>query len=567
MRAIIYARYSSANQREASIEDQVRICKERVIAEGWDLVKVLQDRAMSGASSLRPGYQSLLEGARQGKFDVVVAEALDRLSRDQEDVAALYKRMRFAGVKIITLAEGEITELHVGLKGTMNALFLKDLAEKTRRGMRGRVEAGMSGGGNTYGYRVVRRLGTDGLPVTGEREIDSAEAAVVLRVFQAYADGKSPRKIALELNADGITAPRGGAWSASTVNGNRARGTGVINNELYIGRLVWNRLAYVKDPETGRRRSRQRSDNELIVMEVPNLRVVAQDLWDAVRGRQARLEARSTKDSAFASEYPAPGFWTKQRPRYLFSGLMRCGECGGGFSKMSAQHFGCAAARNKGPTACKNLLTIRRDVLENAVLDKLRNSLMDPDLFQAFVAQFVKEWNRLQGEAATSHTAERDELERIRRQIGRFVDAIAEGTSAAMVKERLTDLEARRLHLEAHLAAAQAPAIRLHPNLADVYREKVAGLADALMADDAAEVRERIRGLVEAIILVPDNHQLKIEVRGELAAILSLAGGGGTGNTDHLVQQVKLVAGARSPLYRTTIRLIPRSRETALSRR
>lgn len=135
-------------------------------------------------------------------------------------------------------------------------------------------------------------------------------------------------------------------------------------------------------------------------------------------------------------------------------------------------HFGCSTARNKGPTACKNLLTVRRDVLEGAVLDKLRNSLMDPDLFRMFVAEFVEEWNRLQAEATAGQEAERAELERIRRQINRFVDAIAEGTPAAVVKDRLKELETRRLHLEAQLAAANSPPPRLHPNLADVYRGK-----------------------------------------------------------------------------------------------
>src|ERR1700730_2584960 len=77
-----------------------------------------------------------------------------RLSRDQEDIAGLYKRMAYADVKIVTLSEGEVTHLHVGLKGTMNALFLKDLADKTRRGQRGRIELGKSGGGNAYGYET-----------------------------------------------------------------------------------------------------------------------------------------------------------------------------------------------------------------------------------------------------------------------------------------------------------------------------------------------------------------------------------------------------------------------------
>ena len=117
----------------------------------------------------------LMPDANRGVFDIVYAEALDRISRDQEDVAGFFKRMRFADVKIITLAEGEITELHVGLKGTMNALFLKDLADKTRRGLRGRVEAGRSGGGNSYGYEVVRTMRTD-VVEAGERRINHREA-------------------------------------------------------------------------------------------------------------------------------------------------------------------------------------------------------------------------------------------------------------------------------------------------------------------------------------------------------------------------------------------------------
>jgi DNA invertase Pin-like site-specific DNA recombinase len=159
LRAVIYARYSSENQREASIDDQIRVCKERVARESWRLSQIFRDAALSGASARRSGYQALLSGARYGIFDVVVAEALDRLSRDQEDVAALFKRLRFGGIRIVTLAQGEISELHVGIKGTMNALFLKDLAEKTWRGLRGRVEAGCSGRGNSYGYSVVHRLG------------------------------------------------------------------------------------------------------------------------------------------------------------------------------------------------------------------------------------------------------------------------------------------------------------------------------------------------------------------------------------------------------------------------
>ena len=149
-RVALYARYSSDQQSASSIDDQMRICREQAAREGWQVVGTYKDAAISGSSvTLRPGIQALLQDAHARNFDVVLAEALDRVSRDQADVATLYKHLQFAGVQIVTLAEGEISELHVGLKGTMNALFLKDLVAKTHRGLRGRVEAGRSGGGNT----------------------------------------------------------------------------------------------------------------------------------------------------------------------------------------------------------------------------------------------------------------------------------------------------------------------------------------------------------------------------------------------------------------------------------
>ena len=543
MRAVLYARYSSDQQREASLEDQLRLCRERITAEGWHLVQVFQDRALSGATSLRPAYQALLASAREGAFDVLVSEALDRLSRDQEDVAALFKRMRFAGVRIVTLAEGEISELHIGLKGTMNALFLKDLAAKTHRGLRGRVEAGRSGGGNAYGYRVVRKLGSDGRPVVGEREIDGDQARVVERIFLAYSAGRSPRATALALNAEQILAPRGSAWTSSTIDGNRVRGTGILNNELYVGRLVWNRLTYIKDPDTGKRRSRARAADEKVAVEVPDLRIIDQALWDAVKIRQAALDRQQT---ATMREDPAP-FWSKQRPRYLFSGLMRCGVCGGGYSKNAAATFACSTARNKGPTACANRLSIRRDVVEQTVLDGLAHRLMDPELFKVFMVEFTTEWNRLQAEVSSEHAALEGELDRIRRQIERLVDAIVNGAPAASVNGRLHELERRRTTVEAQLASSAAPAPRLHPNLAEFYRQKMAQLAETLARDDSAEARELVRGLVDAVVLTPEDGRLQVEVRGALAAILSLAQGVRDKAADQevngLASQIKLVAG------------------------
>ena len=210
-RVALYARYSSDKQREASIEDQVRLCAERAAREGWKVIQHYTDHAISGASLMRPGIQALMQDAQGRKFDLVLTESLDRISRDQEDIAGVYKRLRFAGVQILTLSEGPVSELHIGFKGTMGALYLKDLADKTRRGLRGRIEAGKSGGGNSYGYDVVTKFTAAGEPERGDRRINEREAAIVRDIFTAYAAGKSPKAIAHALNRQKVPAPR--AWA------------------------------------------------------------------------------------------------------------------------------------------------------------------------------------------------------------------------------------------------------------------------------------------------------------------------------------------------------------------
>jgi site-specific DNA recombinase len=120
-------------------------------------------------------------------------------------------------------------------------LYLKDLAQKTHRGLEGRVRSGMSGGGLCYGYDLVPGQ-------TGARRIDQAEAAVVRRIFEAYAAGRSPRRIAMQLNKEDIPGPFGRPWRDTAIRGHITRGTGILNNELYIGRLVWNRQRVREGP-------------------------------------------------------------------------------------------------------------------------------------------------------------------------------------------------------------------------------------------------------------------------------------------------------------------------------
>ena len=538
MRAVIYARYSSDLQSPSSIEDQVRVCRERVDREGWTYLNAYCDRAVSGASRLRASYQTLLEDARCGAFDVVVAEALDRLSRDQEDVAHLFKHLSFAGVQLITLSEGKISELHIGLSGTMSALYLKQLAEKTRRGLRGRVEQGRSGGGKSYGYDVVPNSNASDSDRTGERRVNEAEAAIVCRVFKLYRDGTSPREIAKVLNSEGLPGPAGAQWGPSTINGNAKRGTGLLNNELYVGRLIWNRLRYLKDPTTGKRRSKPNPEDTFVRKDVPHLRIVHQDLWDAVKALQQQITRNTRPDRNHRD------FWTHQRPRYLVSGLMKCGVCGASYTKYGQNLFACAAMRDRG--TCSNRLTIRGDKIEAIILDGLKSRLLQPDLFEEFAREFLAEINRKRLANSASSERARQELDRINRQIARLVDAVANGADAKALNDKIKELEAARPGLEARIADAPANQPLLHPNLAKIYRGKVEHLTEAFRdPEQGREVFEIIRSLISEIRLVPADGVLAIELAGDLAGILALsAGGKGDGSAASKAMQIKVVAGA-----------------------
>ncbi len=535
MNVAIYARYSSDNQRDASIADQLRVCREFATRQGWTVVEEFTDHAISGATLLRSGFQALMQDALNQRFDVVLAEALDRFSRDQEDTAGLFKRLTFAGVNIVTLAEGDITHLHVGLKGTMNALFLKDLADKTRRGLRGRVELGKSGGGLCYGYKVTRAT-HDNAGTTGTREIVSAQAEVIRRIFRDYAAGVSPKALAKRLNAERCAGPGGTPWNPSTIHGNPGRGTGILNNELYIGRLVWNRLRYIKDPDTGRRVSRPNAPSEWVTTAVPELRIIDDELWNQVKARQVEMRR-------VASNGDPKRFNRGRRPKYLFSGLTKCAECGGGYVMYWRDRLACFGARGRG--TCTNRLTISRQEVEERVLVALREKLMRRDLFEDFCREYVRELNRLRMEHRAGLSSARSELASADREIRKLVQAIKDGVSALSIKDELLSLEARKAELQSRLSAPEMPEL-LHPRMADVYREKVGSLCRSLESEESRTgAADAIRALIETILLEPDGDELKITLKGDLAGMLSAATDSKRSpDTGDLLVQIKLVAGA-----------------------
>lgn len=527
LRVALYARYSSDNQRDASIEDQLRQCRERAAREGWTIVESYSDRAISGASLIRSGIQSVLADAQAGRFDILLSEALDRISRDQEDVAGVFKRLRFAGVAIVTLSEGEINELHVGLKGTMNALFLKDLAMKTHRGIRGRVEAGKIGGGNAYGYRVVHQLDARGEPIRGEREIIAEQAEIVLRIFREYVAGKGPQKIAFDLNRDGVPSPTGKRWGDTTIRGNREIGSGILNGELYIGRLVWNRQRKVKNPDTGRYAYRLNPQHEWIYGDAPELRIVPQALWEAAKSRQAHLsdmfagQIAGTRAAMRNLVAKNGGLNATHRPRTLLSGLVFCGCCGGTYRRRGHDRYTCT--NHALGNGCDNARTLAREPLEARVLAGLRDRMMTPQIAAEAMRAYAEETNRFNRLRRQTEASTRQALADTEKAIAEIVKVIEQGGWHRALSDRLTELEAKQDELRNRLAQAPATTLDSHPNISETYRRRIERLTEALShPDDALEAADAIREVIDRIVITPGSKrgETHITLQGDLSTIL-----------------------------------------------
>lgn len=502
-RAAIYARFSSDRQNERSSRDQIALCSAWAERQGLAVVDAYHDDAVSGASTCnRFGLAALMRDAGSGRFDVVVCEALDRLSRDQADLATLRKRLGFLSIGIMTVQDGEVGAMHIGLKGLMGELYLADLAQKTRRGQQARVREGAIGGGRSYGYAPVA-----GHP--GRLTIVPAEAAIVRRVFAEYAAGDAPRAIVARLNAEAVPGPRGGRWNASALNGSTRRRNGILLNALYAGEIVWNRQRFLKDPETGRRVSRPNPESEWVRKAVPELRIVDAATWAAVARRKAEL----------GLVLPAH----QRRPRHVFSGLVKCGCCGASYTVVGNGRLGCAGHKERGD--CANARTVALAELERRVLEALATQLADPDVMAEYVRAYQAERTRIAREARRAEHGDRRRLAELQRTIARTVDLLVTGQAPAALMDKLRELEAEKDGLERRLAeTADAAAVTLHPGAAERYRRVIQDLraTQAAGRENGDELLDMVRSLIQRIVVEPRTSKEPVDliVHGLLASLM-----------------------------------------------
>lgn len=502
-RIAVYARYSSAQQRDASIEDQVRRCRAFIEAHGgaFDPKLVFADYAVSGSSMDRPSFEALMAQvtAKPTQLDAIITEDLSRISRDFADAAYIVKKLQFAGVALHGVADGIDTSAKHGklsytIKSLVADLYLDDLRDKTLRGLEGRALAGYSTGGVPYGYKSSPVTEPDGRVIGHRVEIVPEQAEVVRWIFDQYRTGHTLTGITRQLNRQGTEPPRARTkhrlkgWAPATVRV-------FLHNEKYVGVWAFKKTKWVKVPGSNKRRPKKRPPEEVIKKDHPELRIIDPETWSEVQTRLRAVRAFYTKK---ADGTPKGRGLPGRASSYPLSSLLMCGECGkpmviygGGTSK----HYRCSHAIHRG--TCPNRKGVREDVARKKILGTIREALIKPDRV-AFVRKRIAE--RL-GEMSRERNAELDErrarLERTEEKIRGLVEFIATGDKSEYIVSTLHDLEAQAKQEKAAIANIERDAatpIRL-PTPEEVLR-RVFDL-EAHLRDDPTVGREKLRRLLK----------------------------------------------------------------------
>ncbi len=518
-RIVLYGRHSTAMQTVTSSIDQTESCMKLVTYVGGTVMATYHDPEQSGYRRDRPGLRKLLADIESGTVDLIVCEALDRLARDAEDVAWLGKKLAYHRVQLHTVSEGHVDEIKFAVAGLLGAIFLKHLIDKTLRGMEAAVLAGRCAGGRSYGYKRVIRLDDRGERIRGLLEIDEAQAAIVERIFTEFAAGASSIQIATKLNTDSVPGPRGGQWNASTVRGDPKKATGILNNPLYVGRLVWGRRQWRRNPDSEKRerRYRLREHSEWIEVAVPDLRIVDDAQWSAVH-TQIKQRSRPNSDVPVARQ---------NRRKHLLSGLIRCSCCGSGYTISGKDYYRCAGQKERG--TCSNTVSVRKGPLETATLSILQHQLLTEDHARLFAEEVQRELARLTSTSARQDQSIIDRLAVVTREIDTLAANMLAAVASPALLKLLGDREAEKARLEGQLstptAVAPSATILSHPAVQQLFKEKVSRLREALDEETVrGEAAEILSSLIESVTIYPDGRDgPEAEVVAKVADLVAFA--------------------------------------------
>jgi site-specific DNA recombinase len=505
----VYARYSSDLQRPTSIEDQIRICREYANSHGFEILNehIYIDEALCGVGGERPGLCKLLAAALSfpRPFDIILIDDSSRLSRNTANTLGMFEKLNFAGVRLIAISQGidsnhEQAQVLVTVHGMVDSLYVQELAKKTHRGLDGSLLRGRHTGGRIFGYDNVALPDNQGVVLV----VNQAEAVVVRRIFQMSAKGVSLKKIATTLNEEHLPTPRPQArngWATWCHTAIRE----MLYRELYAGTVIWNRSKFVRVPGTNRRVRRMRPQSEWRIVQREELRIIEQDLWEQVKRRL----------NAFKELYHSrvqPGLLPRsETTKFLFSGLLKCGRCGGnlaivaGGRKDQYRKYGCSQHWYRG--ACSNNLLERQEWLEKRLLADLQTEVLRPEAVDYTIAQFGEQLKAALGKLSGELSEMRARKQRVEVELRRLTETAAQTGPSAFLVQAINQREQELRQITDKLLASGPESVDARLEEIRIFvNNKLKDIRQLLSNTDFADptaIRAELRKHVSEIRLTP----------------------------------------------------------------
>lgn len=463
---VIYARYSSHNQKDASIEQQIAECIKFAKELELNITESYEDRAVTGKTDKRPSFQRMMKDAAKGKFQYVIAWKSNRIGRNMLEAMQNELRLQDLGIRVMYVEEDfdDTAAGRFALRSMMNVnqFYSENMAEDIRRGMRDNaMQCKVTNGHLPYGYKAGEDL---------KYEIDEPKDEIVREIYARVACGEPLVDIYNDLNARGIKTSTGSAWGKASFNT-------ILKNERYRGIYIYGDIRI----EGG----------------IP--RIVSDELFFKVQ------EVLKTKKNAQGRH--------RIYGDYLLTGKLYCGKCKSpmvgvsGTSKTGTLHFYYACRKKRVEHACDKA-NVQRDFIELAVAKAIKEYALQPDTIE-WIADSTIAYNKKREES--SHVSLlKDELDNTKRAIKNIMTAIEQGIITDTTKERLLQLETEQVRINAKIAAAQADIIT-------VSKETViAGLSMFRDGDinDAQYRRKLFDTFLVAVYLYDDNLKIVFSFTG-----------------------------------------------------
>ncbi|MDD4496126.1 MAG: recombinase family protein, partial [Eubacteriales bacterium] len=419
VRAVIYARFSSDNQRDESIDAQIRAISEYAKKNEIVIVGEYIDKARSAMTDNRPEFLRMISEASEQKFDIVLVHKLDRFARNRQDSIGYRMQLKRHGVSLVSVLEyiDESPESII-LESVLEAMaeyYSKNLAREVQKGMKENALKGLHTGGKPpFGYDVD--------PETKKLVINEKEACAVRLIFDRFIEGYGYDKIMNELNAHGYRTKCGNPFGKNSLHG-------IVRNEKYTGTYIFNRSA-AKDVDGKRNNHKNKDDDEIIRLDDAVPAIISKNIFEQV---QRKIVARKNNKPS-----------NKAKEVYLLSGKIYCGECGysmGGNKKMSGRSktphvtYRCMGKKNRH--ICDNK-EMRREYIETYVLEKLSEYVFDERL----IAKLVKEYTAYQNSTNSNVIEKKDciksRINEVTREAKNLINIMAK-TGSNMMLERITE--------------------------------------------------------------------------------------------------------------------------------